>query len=276
MINIAIRFDDPSATSNHALEQEIIRLLEHHQISATFAVIPLHEGRPVEKDTAAHLVEAEAAGIIEIAQHGFRHFENESLNGRPSELAGIDTSTQSNWILDGMDILQQLIGHKITGLVPPFNSFDDNTLRAAEAAGFEYLSAGFECHPSHPTSLALIPRTCNFCELIPALNEAHAYRFAAPAIVAVLHHYDFIESGHTNARLSLSTFDRLLGQIRQLPKVKFLTLEALAATRSPEAWQAACNRSQVIRRLPWRLQSLLPKHCLPTGWLWTQLRIPKG
>ena len=43
MIQIAFRFDDPSETSNHELEKEIIGLCCKYNVPVNFAVIPFRK-----------------------------------------------------------------------------------------------------------------------------------------------------------------------------------------------------------------------------------------
>ncbi len=48
MIRIAFRFDDPSPTSDHVVEKQLIAELQCRELCATFAVVPFSvrpEGR---------------------------------------------------------------------------------------------------------------------------------------------------------------------------------------------------------------------------------------
>ena len=77
MIEIALRFDDPSPTSDHALERKIFGILSELEIPATVAVVPngiSGEGLiPVTRLNVPHLVKAHEDGILEVAQHGYAH-----------------------------------------------------------------------------------------------------------------------------------------------------------------------------------------------------------
>ena len=90
MIDVALRFDDPSAVSDHTLERAILHAMATHDVCATFAVIPNAGRVPLSADSVPHLVEARQAGRLEIAQHGFNHESCRPEADLPSEFSGLD------------------------------------------------------------------------------------------------------------------------------------------------------------------------------------------
>jgi len=89
MIRLALRFDDPSATSDHALEAAIFNTLMRYGIPITVAAIPnrRQDGHyaALAGSDAKHLVQAQRAGIIEIALHGYSHSAgSRTCSGRPA------------------------------------------------------------------------------------------------------------------------------------------------------------------------------------------------
>lgn len=141
-IDVVLRFDDPSPTSDHALEQEILRVLEMHAACATFAVIPYAHGKALRPEQVGHLTEARREGVIEIALHGHSHVSHRAMGEVPSEFAGAASADQDKKIADGRAVLEQVFGVGIDGFVPSFNAYDQATIAALERQGFRYLSAG--------------------------------------------------------------------------------------------------------------------------------------
>ncbi|MDP2852246.1 MAG: DUF2334 domain-containing protein [Gallionella sp.] len=272
MIDVAIRFDDPSATSDHALERELVA---EQESSATFAVIPCADRLPLRAEQMAHLIEAQRCGTVEIAQHGYSHESCIGGSDTPSEFAGVDPAEQARRIADGKTILGRVFGVTIGGFVPPFNSFDQATVRALEQQGFHYLSAGRGHDLPDITHLSLVPRICQAFELRGAIQEAHRRVAAAPSIVAVMHHYDFREHGRADARMTLHEFAALLEWIRLRPGVRLVTLGVLASLHDAHTWRAAVQRGRQAQQLHWRLRPFLPQHCLMTRPLWRHLRFPE-
>ena len=123
-IHIALRFDDPSPTSDHALEREIFAILGELGIIATVAVVPFGIGTdglvPLTRDNVPHLVAAHAEGVIDVAQHGYAHKHMTSTpKGAPSEFWGVPTDEQQRCVDAGHDQLTQTFGQPIRGFIPP-------------------------------------------------------------------------------------------------------------------------------------------------------------
>jgi len=268
MILVALRFDDPSATSNAALEEAIFHALARSGVPATAAVIPFRwkgEQRiTLDAVRAAHLIQARAAGTIEVALHGNSH---EALPGKfDTEFYGLPAAEQQGKLAEGLRQLHEIFGQVVSGFVPPFNSYDGTTAACAAALGLRYISAGWD--KSMADGLVFLPRTCQFYELGEAIAEARRFPLLAPVIIPVLHQYDFRESGNPEARLDLASFEAQLKWLAQQHDVQTLTLGALAERVSPAASCAALRRHQRFPHLHWRIQSRLPQYCLTTaGWL---------
>lgn len=239
MIDVAIRFDDPSAVSDHALEHGILHAMAMHDVCATFAVIPHAGQHALSAGDVPHLVEARQSGRMEIAQHGFSHEPCQAEASLPSEFAGLDQAEQMKKIVAGRATLEQVFGCAIPGFVPPFNTFDPITAAVLSEQGFLYLSAGSEHGSVESGRLTELPRTCQLTELRPALAEARRHPHGDLAIVAVMHHYDFQESGRTDAPLTLEQLSGLFRWLRQQPDVRLHTLSRLASRHDANTWRKA-------------------------------------
>lgn len=273
MTDVAIRFDDPSAVSDHALERAILQVLAAHDVCATFAVIPCAGQRRLTAACVPHLVEAQQLGRVEIAQHGFDHVPCRPGDMPPSEFCGLDEPAQAEKISTGQAVLEAAFGCAISGFVPPFNTFDATTAAVLERQGFRYLSAGGEHGWVESGPLAQLPRTCQLTELRPALADARRRPAGGLAVIAVMHHYDFKESGHADAPLTLEDFSDLLHWLRGQPGVRVNTLGQLAARHDAEVWRRAVRRSRWVQRQHWRVRALFPHYGLMPHALFKYVRL---
>lgn len=272
MIRVALRFDDPSATSHRGVEQGVIAALEESGAQATFAAIPFRNtpaGRlALDASNCAHLLAACRSGVVEVALHGHSHLRLSS-DGQPSEFSGLAGERQAALLTEAAGHLRGLFGEgSISGFVPPWNSYDAATLTALEGLGFDYVSAGWQHPPSYAGRLAILPRTCQFTELESTIAEARRYARFAPHVVAVFHHYDFLESGEDGSTLDLPGFARRLAWLKRQSDVQVMGLaDMVAAGRSGVLARVFSGRLRK-EQLPWRLRQRLPSHCLVDAPIW--------
>jgi peptidoglycan/xylan/chitin deacetylase (PgdA/CDA1 family) len=275
MIRVALRFDDPSATSHHGVEAGVIAALQEIGVPATFAVIPFRDtpaGRlALDASNGAHLLAACRSALIEVALHGHSH-RRLSPEGQPSEFSGLTVAHQSALLTEAANHLRGLFGEgSLGGFVPPWNSYDATTLTALEGLGFDYLSAGWKHPPGYAGPLAIVPRTCQFTELESAIAEARRYARFAPCVVAVLHHYDFYESTEAGSTLDLPAFTGRLAWLKRQADVQIMSLRDMVAISSAGAFVRGFRARVRKEHLNWRLQRRLPDYCLVDAPLWRQL-----
>jgi len=280
LIQVAFRFDDPSPSSDHVLEREILKVLASRSSIATVAVTPFKrmngELVGMTKKRAIHLIEAVDRGAAEIALHGFSHEERGSLpRGEQSEFAGLTSADQLDLIARGMLRLKEIFGHSISGFVPPWNSFDAGTLDAMERLGFRYLSAGWQAPRTYRGQLTILPRTCTLTTLEAAVREARRVRFLSPVIIAAMHHYDFSEKSGDEAVIDLPAFDKLLRWVTQQRDVTISSLGQMAASLSARECRRALKRRRFSETLHWRLQGYVPQYSLLTA-PWWRFLTPEG
>ncbi|MFQ5440261.1 MAG: polysaccharide deacetylase family protein [Nitrosopumilaceae archaeon] len=83
------------------------------------------------------------SGLFEINVHGWDHVDYSTLN----------LATQTSTLQDAQNKLQLLFGSASTVFVPPFNTFNANTLTALQATGFNIISAA-EWSDTYPYFIA--------------------------------------------------------------------------------------------------------------------------
>lgn len=263
MIHLCFRFDDPSPTSDHRLERDIISLFARHGIPVTVAVIPsAKDGIALRAQHVPHLIEAHDSGTIEIAQHGFSHQKRSiTADGSPSEFYGLPALEQRSLLENGARVLREVFAEKPVGFVPPWNTFDANTASLLKELRYGYVSAAWEM-PT-PAALPAVPLTCWLHAVRGAVAEANRFSFFGPLVITVLHAYDFRESGEAQAYTSLPELDQLLQWLSGQAKVRFLRLaDVVAMNRS---FVFGINVHHIRARLPWRIQGMIPKYALLTS-----------
>jgi len=276
MTSVCFRFDDPSAISDHALEQEILEIFAAQGASVCVAAVPFArrpDGEPVPLSprNATHLVDAARAGFVEIAQHGHSHVQRGvDAKGKRSEFAGVPYEEQARLIAEGARQLGATFGSPMTGFVPPWNTYDHATVHALTKAGFAFLSAGDEVIRSG--ALPMVPRTCTLRNVRDALDRALQFQALAPVVVVVFHADEFREFKLPPAAdepppvTDLAELRALLRWIR-MKSVRIEKLGAVAdSTRRGEPLQ---NVSEL--KLPWRIKKRLPPTLIRAGH-WSALR----
>lgn len=260
MIRLALRFDDPSATSDQALEEGIFAAARAAGIPLTVAVIPVRnqagERVHLTEARADHLIQAHHDGVVEVAQHGYSHEPAQTWKTPPSEFRDVDFDSQITHICAGRTVLEELFGKTITGFVPPWNTFDATTTSALVQRGFRYLSAGGEMDADCASGLSYLPRTCQMTALQATLDAIGPFSPLDPVVIAVMHHYDFVESGNPQAATDLNRFGALLQSLSRNARLRVSTLSGLVDV--PCASLTHRLRQNAWNNLPWQIKRRLP------------------
>lgn len=226
---VGLRYDDFSSVSSIELERQFLALCAQYDAPCTFGVVPnyhLPSAKPTENmGTLNHekkelLRQGIAQGIVEVALHGFNH---QSIGGKTkSEFHGLSLEAQNKLIAQGKSILEGAVG-PIQTFIPPWNSYDQNTLSALKANGFKVLSAASNGLPDKDDQLILIPATCLIEDLKMAVEKAlqlsKLYPLCRPMVVGYFHPYDFIENNPQRGRFTLGDFEKILRWLRTHPEV---------------------------------------------------------
>jgi hypothetical protein len=228
MIRLSPRFDDPSAISDHVLEEGVFAAAESAGIRLTVAVIPFRQQEgdliPLSREGATYLIDAQRAGVIEVAQHRHCHESACGEKKPPGEFMGVNPASQTEWIWSGQMLLETVFDKPIIGFVPPWSTFDYATTHALEV----------------------------FASLDPVVN-------------VVMHHYDFSESGNPQTPTDLNRFRAQLQTLNGDERVQTITLSNLAG--EPLAHRTSRQRQNAWAKLPWKIFSCLPKNALLNlGW----------
>ena len=267
MIRIGFRFDDPARSSDHQLETAVLDTFAANDAPITLAVVPFESVgdavHPLTTEHTEHLRRAAEQSQVEFALHGYSHISrsNEELD---SEFSGVQREHQEQLLRAGRAQLALALNvpdTQISGLVPPWNTFDGTTMKVAAALGFRYLSAGWTA--PRGTTPTLLPRTCHLSTARQAMTEAATWAHTKPMVIVVLHHYDFEEFGGDEATFNLATLDELLKFINQ-SGYPISTIRDLAATVRPGQLDYWVRLQRWRERQHWRIATRIPGRILPS------------
>ncbi len=240
-IPMAFRYDDFSAKSDTQLEKQILALLDRYDIPCTVGVIPdvypdnfaqtaPQDLVPLPQEKAAMLRDALATGTIEVAQHGYSHQLQNGDPSNPSEFVGLGYDAQHRRIADGKALLEQAIAGPVQTFIPPWNTYDADTVAAVQDLGFAGISAGLAGPEPTGANVAFLPTTCGLAGLERAVNANRVVAYQVP-VVALFHAYDFRESNPQGGTIDLAEFERILAWAKGQSVLRIETLGQLAAER---------------------------------------------
>lgn len=264
-IIVVLRFDDYSSRSATDMEVKLINAFQQHGISCTFGVIPYTCARdhdnsrpqdvvPLTPTKASILRNAIKAGILDVAQHGYTH--------QRGEFCGLDYTSQVKRMSKGKNLLEQMLGTQVSTFIPPFNSYDLNTIRALETLGFRCISAGRNGDAKESSALKFLPANCGLPQLRDSVESARSVPEAQPIIVVLFHLYDFLEVDKKRGRLTYQEFIELLSWLTSQEDVYTGSIEqATKMVRDLSSQRFTTNRH--IYGLSLLLPPFLSRLCTP-------------
>ena len=272
VIRLVFRYDDYSSQSSTELESQLIETLAEYQACATFAVVPamvegnyrdLSPKQEVELGEAKiHLLrDAIDRGVIEAALHGFSHQTIRPANQRGgcTEFENLDYADQLRKISLGRDMLERQLGTRICTFVPPWNTYDLNTLRAVETSGFEAISAGI--WGAHPTSarLSFAPATCplNLNKIRHAVEAARRGNDPHAVIVVLFHPADFVEA-RCGGTMTIAEFRSIVKWACEQPDISIATVTELCHRSGVDLGAGRMSRNLARSQSLW--SRLLPSY----------------
>lgn len=233
LINIAFRYDDFSANSQTELEREIIGVFQRNRASLTVAVIPfIAEGDvtdplaqkllPLPSEKAEILKDSFAAGVTDIALHGYSHQTNNTEY--MAEFSGLDDRSQIEKLAEGAQFLESMTAAPVRVFVPPWNCYDLSTLRALEQLGFSTLSASTNGLANRSSNLKFVPATCGLTQLERGVEDARNSSDSRPLIVVMFHSFDFREFDQKRGIIAYEDFCALIQRLGSQSDVRLISI----------------------------------------------------
>ena len=219
-------------TFNQEFQNDLIDEFVERGIPLTAGVIPYYKDQEVSVHNTfiRHFGQKIRDGMIEIAQHGFRH----AFTGKEqTEFRFLPHQSQLVWVERGKGILQRAFFTEINTFIPPWNNYDASTLHALIELKFKCLSGDLgpigkndkNTLYGNITKISFIPATCSLREVVGAVKLALAPEFQYPGscsfIVVCFHPYDFIPSA--KRPIEKNELTSILDELKHMP-VEFATL----------------------------------------------------
>lgn len=236
-VNVVFRYDDYSANSLTDAELKIIETFRKHNIPISFGVIPFKVAGDVHDPSPQDLLPLDTLkgeilkkgykdGILDITMHGYAHQTNSTEY--LSEFANLDYEEQVKILSAGREYLQNVTGAQVTTFLPPWNTYDMNTLTALEASGFSTLSANKKGLVAKGSNLNYLPVSCDLTELKDAVKAARKSSDNQPLIVALLHDYDFLDFNDVLGVLTFQQFYEVMDWVSAQRDVNILSISQAA------------------------------------------------
>ena len=243
-VTVVFRYDDYSSRSNTDLEEKILQAFSRNKACCTVSIIPFisavdyldtnpQEVIPLTAAKAEIARQAMAAGAMDAAQHGYSHQRQSYTHGWYTEYEGLDYASQLHKIRIGKVFLEKILGANIITFVPPYNSYDANTLKVLEKLNFRCLSASVRGQTVPSTSLKILPETCTLAQLREVIGYARKMVDYHPIICVMFHQYNFIgiddtkEAERINHKTSLDEFNQLLSWITSQEDIRVRSISQL-------------------------------------------------
>jgi hypothetical protein len=102
--------------------------------------------------------------------------------------------------------------------------------------------------------------------VIPAVRRLKKF---SPHVIAVLHHYDFKESGEDSGAITIDNFRRTLDWLCRQPDVEVMTLAGMVRALGPSEINRLSRRWLAVGNLHWRLRDLVPRKALVDAPAWS-------
>jgi peptidoglycan/xylan/chitin deacetylase (PgdA/CDA1 family) len=232
-IIVVFRYDDYSSLSSTDLELKMINIFHKFKMSFTFGVIPFTVGNqedpspqslfPLNKIKADILDKALEAGTVEVALHGYSH-QKISGDGRYTEFYGHAYNSQFQKIEKGKRFLEKILNTQITTFIPPWNSYDLNTIQALEKLGIASISSSLDGDAVDSSKLNFLPMTSFPLYLRNSVKIARNISDLQPIIVVLLHDYDFLEINKNKGKFTYQEFVNLLDWISSQKDIHVMTI----------------------------------------------------
>ena len=267
-IIVIFRYDDFSSNSPDVVDNALIHAFAQQGVSCTFGVVPFvtagdyRDSNPCEEIALTEakvqiLKKAMANSAVDIALHGCNHRTNYKQPPH-SEFYGLDYEVQLVKIRRGKEFMEGKFGAPVTTFIPPWNSYDRNTLKALDKAGIDCISANRYGLAEKPLQLKYAPIVAETSDLKRAINSARKMN-EAPLIVVLIHPYDFTESGDSRAKISCIEFGNLLLWLSSQQDIKICSISQLLSQR------VSLGGDRFIANRPSLLENILPPFIAKTN-----------
>jgi hypothetical protein len=211
---IVFRYDDVCGRIL-AIDHDVVQKFSDYAVPLTLGFIPFLY--PVSYDEMQSLLHDD---LHEWALHGYAH---QSIvphsNKLQTEFCGLDLKSQSEKIGEGMVVLTNFLKRSIQTFIPPWNSYDANTLEALMAHRIPNISGGMHRSFPHHSMVNSLPATIPIGQFYQLLYAgAFDSLFDQPVVIVVYFHaYELKESGIVSPySVPVLTMDQLTHMLKRI------------------------------------------------------------
>jgi len=217
-ISVVFRYDDFTLTKD-TLNEKIVQLFQKHNIPLVLGVIPYDSSENIIFQKNYALQPVLRYGVqnqkIEIALHGFNHAKVSS-NG---EFGNVPPEEQFRRINLGKHFLDTVFQQETLTFIPPWNAFDENTLKVMAKSGMKIISSSLTIdQPFSNKEISYFPHTIDKPALLIPTLEQNKNRTGV--ILLMFHPYDI------GKNFTLQDLDNLLSEVSKY-NVNFTTFKGL-------------------------------------------------
>jgi peptidoglycan/xylan/chitin deacetylase (PgdA/CDA1 family) len=215
---VVFRYDD-FTLRNDSINDKIISIFIDHDIPLVLGVIPCgHDENLIIDPDYSQFVKLKNAvniGLFEIALHGLTH---EQLDN--GEFGNVPYKEQYRRLAKGKFLLDSVFRTNVQTFIPPWNVYDDNTLKALDALSFRSISSSMTIdQPVSNKHINYYPHTLDSPKLLLKAMEDNKNRNGI--IVLMFHPYDF------NKEFTADSLENILIRISNNREVEFTTFAGL-------------------------------------------------
>jgi peptidoglycan/xylan/chitin deacetylase (PgdA/CDA1 family) len=237
-IKIVFRYDDYLLKPSK-LNDSLIDIFQKNNIPLCLGVIPFDNSDSLiyklNPDQINILISRIRRKEIEIALHGYNHVNNYNAplmsKAMFSEFASVDYNKQYQLLAKGKRALDSLLENNTCVFVPPFNTYDKNTLKALEYLGFKIISGTIRGTTEGNLIKYMPPTYEDFSGLPDIINN---FKDEDVVIILYFHPYSFVENSsasqnNSTNHITIRQLDSLLKWVKK-QGVSFYTFSDLAKT----------------------------------------------
>jgi len=240
IISIFFRFDDITAISSTEVERKLIKVFAEENVICSVGVVPEVTTGKVEdpspatflalnEDKFSLIKSACRMGVFDVLLHGFSH-QTIRQEDPHTEFCGRTYDEQFSLIKKGHIFLEKNLETQVNGFIPPWNTYDENTLVVLDHLGIRAISAN--CYGQASNELAnfcYVPSTVGYHGLKKAVDLAKKYKKSPSVIGVLIHPYDFVESEDERASISMIDLRKELRWLKEQNDIQLVSISQLVS-----------------------------------------------
>ena len=263
-ISIFFRFDDITGISPIEVEKRLIDVFAEEKATCCVGVVPMITTGKVEDSTPTTLLPLSEAkisliriasrkGVFDVLLHGYSH-QTIRQEDPHTEFCGRPYEEQYSLINKGKSFIEENVGTQVNCFIPPWNTYDKNTLITLDQLGVKAISAN--CYGrvgDEQTNLCYVPSTVGYCGIRKAIDLARKYNSSQSVIGILIHPYDFIESGDKRASISMDDLQNELIWLKEQNDIQLVSISQLILDTEIDV-----SKTRYLANKPPFYQSIIP------------------